>query len=124
MDFQTAVRTVLNKYADFSGRASRSEYWWWVLAYVIAYVVVAIVSGILGKFAMVLPVLLALAVFVPSLAVSVRRLHDVDKSGWWLLIGLVPLVGFIVLLYFTVQQGTSGPNQYGEDPLPQALPAA
>jgi uncharacterized membrane protein YhaH (DUF805 family) len=118
MDFQTAVRTVLQqKYADFNGRASRSEYWWYVLAYAIAYVIVAIV----GSF---LPLLLALALIVPSIAVSIRRLHDVDKSGWWLLISLVPIVGFIVLLYFTVQRGTVGPNQYGEDPLPQALPAA
>lgn len=125
MDFQTAVRTVLTqKYADFNGRAPRSEYWWFVLAYVIAYIVIAIVGGILGRVGAFLPLLLALALIVPSIAVSVRRLHDIDKSGWWVLIALVPLVGGLILLYFTVQRGTVGPNQYGEDPLPQALPAA
>ncbi len=124
MDFQTAVRTVLNKYADFNGRAPRSEYWWWVLAYAIAYFIVAIVGGILGKLGMFLPLLFALAILVPTLAVAVRRLHDVDKSGWWVLIALVPIVGGLILLYFAVQRGTIGPNQFGEDPLPQALTAA
>ncbi len=124
MDFQTAVRTVLQqKYADFNGRAPRSEYWWFVLAYAIAYVVLAVIGSILGRIGMFLPLLLALAVFIPAIAVSIRRLHDVDKSGWWLLIALVPFVGGLILLYFTVQRGTIGPNQFGEDPLPQAITA-
>lgn len=125
MDFQTAVRTVLTqKYADFNGRACRSEYWWWALAYAIAYIALAIVGSILGRIGMFLPFLLVAAVIVPSIAVSIRRLHDVDKSGWWLLIALVPFVGGLILLYFTVQRGTVGPNQFGEDPLPQAITAA
>lgn len=125
MDFMTAVRTVLQqKYADFNGRAPRSEYWWFVLAYAVAYFVVAIIGGILGKIGMFLPLLFALALLVPMLAVSVRRLHDVNKSGWWVLIALVPFVGGLILLYFTVQRGTVGPNQFGEDPLPQAIAAA
>ena len=124
MDFQTAVRTVLQqKYADFNGRAPRSEYWWWVLAYAIVYIAAAIIGGILGKIGMFLPLLVALAVIVPTLAVGVRRLHDVDKSGWWLLIGLVPFVGGLILLYFFVQRGTAGTNQFGPDPLPQAITA-
>ncbi|MEN3977285.1 DUF805 domain-containing protein [Emcibacter sp. SYSU 3D8] len=124
MDFQTAVRTVLQqKYADFTGRAPRSEYWWWVLAYMIVYIGAAIVGSILGRIGNFLPMLVVLAVIVPTIAVGVRRLHDLDKSGWWLLIGLVPFVGALILIYFFVQRGTAGPNQFGEDPLPQAITA-
>ncbi len=110
MDFMTAVRTVLQqKYADFNGRAPRSEYWWFVLAYAIAYLVAAVIGGILGKIGMFLPLLLALAVLVPMIAVSVRRLHDVDKSGWFM---LIPIYNLILAL----TEGTKGPNRFGPDP--------
>ncbi|MGE0666283.1 MAG: DUF805 domain-containing protein [Sphingomonadales bacterium] len=124
MDFQTAVRTVLQqKYADFNGRAPRSEFWWFYLAVIIAYIVVGIVGGlILGRFAGALIGLLGLAIIVPSLALTARRLHDVDKSGWWMLIAITG-IGGLVLLYWYVQPGTSGPNRFGEDPLPQAIAA-
>ena len=135
MDFKTAVTTVLTqKYADFTGRACRSEYWWWVLGYALTYIAIAVISGIvLGRFTMRLPSLFVLAVALPTLAVGVRRLHDLEKSGWWLLIGLVPFVADLILLYFVsglillyffVQRGTAGPNLYGPDPLPQAITAA
>jgi uncharacterized membrane protein YhaH (DUF805 family) len=111
----------LKKYADFSGRAPRAEYWWFYLLVIIGYVVTSILDSILGLGQMVGPYgvimcLFALAMLVPSIAAGVRRLHDTDRSGWWLLIGLVPLVGAIVLIVFFVTQGTNGPNQYGEDP--------
>jgi uncharacterized membrane protein YhaH (DUF805 family) len=111
MDFATAVRTVvMQKYANFSGRAIRSEYWWFVLAYIVAYLVVAIVDYVLGV--QLLTAILSLALLIPSIAVGVRRLHDLDKSGWWLLLGLIPLVG-LILIYWFAQPGTPGPNRFG-----------
>lgn len=111
MTFQDAVKTCLTqKYLDFSGRARRPEYWWFALFVFIGNVVFAIIGiDLLGA-------LWGLALLLPSIAVGVRRLHDLDKSGWWLLIGLIPLIGFLVLLYFFVQPGTSGANRFGPEP--------
>ena len=111
----------LKKYADFSGRASRSEYWWFYLLIIIAYVVAMIVDSVigtdqaLGPYGIVMAMLM-LALLIPSLAAGVRRLHDTERSGWWLLIVLIPLIGVIVLLVFFVSGGTAGANKYGEDP--------
>jgi len=111
MDFATAVKTVvMQKYANFSGRAIRSEYWWFILAYIIAYLVLAIVDYVLG--AQLLTAILSLALIIPSIAVGVRRLHDLDKSGWWLLLGFVPIVG-LILIYWFAQPGTPGANRFG-----------
>jgi len=113
MNIQEAVRSVLSQYAGFTGRARRSEYWYWTLAYLIAYVVAFIIDNILGIS--LVTIVLALAALIPSLAVGVRRLHDTDKSGWFLLIGLIPLIGAIVLIVFFVAD--SGPdNKYGPNP--------
>jgi uncharacterized membrane protein YhaH (DUF805 family) len=136
----------LKKYAEFNGRSRRKEYWMYVLLLVVIAVVIGIIEGILGLAQTVGPygplsALFALATFIPSLAVGVRRLHDTDRSGWWLLIGygpmlvamllpllgmagvglamivmIIALVGFVVLLIFMVLEGTKGPNQYGPDP--------
>jgi uncharacterized membrane protein YhaH (DUF805 family) len=114
MSIADAVRSVLTQYATFSGRARRSEYWWFFLAYFIASVVASIIDGILGV--MVLGVILGLGLLIPTLAVGVRRLHDIGKSGWWLLIGLIPLVGAIVLLVFACQDSQPGTNQWGPSP--------
>ncbi len=112
---------VLRKYAVFEGRARRREYWMFCLFSVLvsfAFVTVDVVTGGfnrelgLGVFNS----LYALAVLVPSIAVTIRRLHDTDRSGWWLLISLVPCIGAIVLLVYTVQSGTPGQNRYGADP--------
>ena len=117
MDFQTAVKTCLNKYADFNGRARRSEFWFFYLFYVIVYVVAMIIGGVLGDtIGGILTLLIIVALIIPTLAAGARRLHDTDRSGWWLLISLIPLVGAIVLLVFFVQPGTAGDNQYGADP--------
>ena len=112
---------VLKKYAEFSGRARRTEYWMFFLFSTIASMVLAFVDGVLGTGG-VLGILYLLAVAVPSLAVSIRRLHDTGRSGWWLLVGLVPIVGGIVLLVFAVQDGNAGDNAYG--PNPKAAPVA
>lgn len=110
---------VLKKYAVFSGRAQRKEYWFFVLFNVIIAFVLGIIDGIAGLTGAggfgLLGTLYSLAVLVPSLAVSVRRLHDTDRSGWWLLVGLVPILGAIVLLVFFVQDSKPA-NQYGPNP--------
>ncbi len=106
---------VLKKYAVFSGRARRQEYWMFVLFYVISYVLLGIIEGIVNLSG-ILTGIYALAVLVPSLAVGARRLHDTGRSGWWLLIALIPLVGAIVLIYFAVQDSQPGENQYGPNP--------
>lgn len=116
MDFATAVRSCLNKYATFAGRAQRSEFWWWVLFSIIANVVaVAIDAAVIGMPAV--QILVALGLILPGISVVVRRLHDVGRSGWWYWIGLVPVVGVIVLIYWFVTQGTAGSNEFGPDPL-------
>ena len=103
---------VLKKYSVFDGRAHRTEYWMFVLVNVIISFVLEMVLGDPG----VLAVLYSLAVLVPSIAVSVRRLHDIGRSGWWLLVGVIPVVGGIVLLVFAVQDSQLGDNQYGPNP--------
>ena len=106
---------VLKKYAVFTGRARRKEYWMFVLFSVIVTIVLSLVEGIVGGPG-VLSGLYALAVLIPSIAVGVRRLHDTGRSGWWILIGLVPLVGIIVLIVFFVADSQPGTNQYGPNP--------
>lgn len=108
MDFQTAVKTCLGKYTDFTGRASRSEFWWFVLA----QLVVLIVASLIHRF---LYGIVALGLLLPALAVAARRLHDIGKSGWFLLLGLIPIANF-VLLYFLVQPTQPESNAYGAPP--------
>ena len=118
MDFKQAVlRCVRDKYAEFNGRASRSEFWWFALATFL----VGLALSILHLDIIALLVNLALA--VPSLAVGARRLHDIGKSGWFQLIWLIPLVGWIFLVYLLAQPSV-GPNQYGEGPALLEDPAA
>jgi uncharacterized membrane protein YhaH (DUF805 family) len=103
------------QYADFNGRARRKEFWMFFLFNAIFIGVANILDYVLGTFG-VFYFLYALAVFIPGLAVSIRRLHDLGKSGWWLLIVLVPLIGSIWLLVLWVTEGTPGDNQYGQNP--------
>jgi uncharacterized membrane protein YhaH (DUF805 family) len=113
-----AVQSALSKYATFSGRARRSEYWWFVLFTVIVSALAAVVDSALGtdpgKTGLV-GGLAALALLLPTLAVTARRLHDTGRSGWWMLISLVPVGGFIVMLVFTLQD-SQGPNAWGDSP--------
>ena len=111
----------LKKYATFSGRARRAEYWYFFLFFILIFIGLSIIDGITGSFDTeagvgLLGGLFFLVVFLPSLAVSVRRLHDTNRSGWWLLIGIIPLIGAIVLIVFAVQDSTSGDNSYGPNP--------
>ena len=120
MSFQDAVRTCLQKkYVDFSGRARRSEYWYFFLFTIIVSIVAGIIDGILGTRSSngtgLVGAIASLALLLPTLGVGVRRLHDTGRSGWWLLIGLIPLIGAIVLLVFFVQDSHPD-NQYGPNP--------
>lgn len=114
MDFMTAVKHVFANYANFSGRARRSEYWWFYLFNIIVNVVASVVDSAIGI--PIVSIVAFLGLIIPGIAVSVRRMHDVGRSGWWLLILLVPLVGIILVIYWFVQRGTVGPNEYGADP--------
>ncbi|MBM7805546.1 uncharacterized membrane protein YhaH (DUF805 family) [Geodermatophilus bullaregiensis] len=118
MGFADAVRSVLTKYADFSGRARRAEYWWFFLFAVVVSLVAAVLDGVIG--APVFSLLTALGLLVPNLAVSVRRLHGTDRSGWWLLLNLVPFGG-IVLLVFYCLEGQPGHNRFGPSPKSPAI---
>ncbi|RBY77568.1 DUF805 domain-containing protein [Blastococcus sp. TF02-09] len=113
----TAVRSVFTQYATFSGRARRSEFWWFVLAWALMYVVAVVVDQLIG--APIFTLLFILGTIVPYLAVSVRRLHDTGRSGWWLLLNLIPFGG-IVTLVFQCLDSDPGPNQHGPSPKYQA----
>ncbi len=120
---------VLKKYATFSGRARRKEYWMFVLFNIIFSVVATILDSVLGTLDQdtgygLLSGLYALAVLLPSLAVLVRRLHDIGKSGWWIFITLIPLVGAIWLLVLMVTDSQPGDNQYGPNPKTSLPPAS
>ncbi|MEO7603268.1 MAG: DUF805 domain-containing protein [Sphingomicrobium sp.] len=112
----------LQKYAEFTGRASRPEYWWFVLAQIVVMLVAMFLDSMLGTdfggsgYGLIYLVV-ALGLLVPAIAVGIRRLHDTDRSGWWLLIALVPFVGAIILIVFLASEGTSGDNQYGPPPV-------
>ncbi len=112
--------TVLKNYVGFGGRARRTEYWMFTLFNAII-VTILLVLGVSVHALLFLYVLYVLAVLLPGLAVLFRRLHDIDKTAWWLLIGLVPFIGSIVLLVFACLPGTPGPNKYGADPKAAAL---
>jgi uncharacterized membrane protein YhaH (DUF805 family) len=117
------------KYAQFSGRADRKEFWYFIIFYVVVYAILAIVDGIVfgGYVAMTrdsfsasssgpLQAIFALGSFIPMLAVAFRRLHDINKTAWWILLGLIPLVGTIILIIWYARKGDPAPNAYGESP--------
>lgn len=114
MTFGESISTCLGKYATFDGRASRSEYWWFVLFSCLVQGAGAIVGHTIAG-------LLALALLLPGLAVLVRRLHDTGKTGWWMLVGLIPLIGGLILLFWLVQSGADHANEYGDSPIPRPL---
>lgn len=120
MDFMTAVRTCFSKYVDFSGRARRSEFWYFVLFTLLVGVVSGVVDSILGTdfdtSGGLINSVTSLALFLPSLAVAVRRLHDIGRSGWWILLGLIPIVGWIIVIVWYCTDTRRGDNQYGPDP--------
>ena len=114
MSFPQAIEAGFKNYVNFNGRAVRSEYWLWVLFTLLGQIALTIIDMVIGIS--VLTVLFALSTLLPGLTVSVRRLHDLDKSGWFLLLVLIPLVGAIILLVWACQEGTRGPNRFGPPP--------
>lgn len=112
---------VLKKYAVFTGRARRKEYWFFVLINILIVFFLAFIDNTLGTFRAESGIglfsgIYSLAVFLPGLGVSIRRLHDSNRSGWWMLVSFIPLIGFIVLFIFMLLGGTPGDNQYGANP--------
>ncbi len=108
-------------YANFEGRARREEFWMFTLFHFIALFVLAIASTVIAfaldfQWTFILLLIYVLATFIPSLAINVRRLHDIDKSGWYFLMSLIPYAGGIIMLVYNVKEGTKGRNQYGPDP--------
>lgn len=108
--------TVLKKYAVFKGRAARAEYWFFVLFNFIISIGLGIISALLNDTFNILGMLYALFILIPSIAVSIRRLHDVGKSGWMIFINLIPVVGVIWYLILVVGDSDSGENKYGPNP--------
>jgi uncharacterized membrane protein YhaH (DUF805 family) len=115
MNFQQAIQSGFSNYVNFSGRAARSEDWFWIVFYLLAVVVTLAIDTMIG-FRLTLSIF-AIAVLLPTIAVQVRRLHDLDRTGWWILLHFVPLVGAIVLIIWYCMRGTEGPNRFGPDPL-------
>ena len=121
MGFKDAISSGFRNYIGFGGRAARSEYWYWVLFIFLLQILALLIDMTLFGFNTtgVNPIesIVALATFLPGLAVSVRRLHDIDRSGWWVLLAFIPVIGWIVLIYWACLRGTVGTNRFGPDPL-------
>ncbi|MDJ1006537.1 MAG: DUF805 domain-containing protein [Paracoccaceae bacterium] len=121
MTFQDAIRICFSKYIEISGRAQRAEFWWWVLFILAGNLLFSFVDGALfgtgdGSIRG-LGGLFGLATLLPSICVAGRRLHDRDMSAWWLLLWLIPLVGWLIILIICALEGTKGANRFGPDPL-------
>ncbi len=109
MGFTDAVKTCFGKYADFSGRAKRPEFWWyWLFVFLVSLAISAVARSA--------SLLFSLATLLPSLAVGTRRLHDTDRSGWWQLLYFIPIIGWIIMIIFLVIEGCAGDNKYGSPP--------
>lgn len=130
MSFMDSIRTCFSKYVTFSGRAQRSEFWFFALFVFAGQIILGIFDSFLfgtvttmeGGFQAqtstpILSGLFGLATLLPMISVAVRRLHDTDRSGWWYWLALIPLIGTIILIVWFASKGTSGPNKYGSDPL-------
>ena len=107
MKFSTAVSTCLSKYATFAGRATRSEFWWF---YLFTFLVNWIAGLALGNM---ISLIISLAFVLPLWAAGARRLHDIGRTGWWQLIWLIPLIGWIILIIWFAKKSDDGPNDYG-----------
>ena len=125
MGFTAAIRSGFDHYVKFDGRASRSAYWWWALFVFIVGIVANVLDGVFGlqqfrefngqMYAAggVISGIATLALLLPNLSVTIRRLHDTDRSGWWWFIVIIPVIGWIIYLYFMIARGTPGPTRFG-----------
>lgn len=117
MNMIEAVKVCFSKYVTFSGRARRAEYWWFTLFVWVVSSLVGFIDGWLTGDVGLLSGLWSLGTLLPILAAGARRLHDTDRSAWWLLLVLLPVIGAIVLIVFFASRGTPGPNRFGPDPI-------
>ena len=125
MTFIESIKAVLTNYAGFSGRAGRPEFWWFQLFSVIVSGIFSTISGgNTSSFFGIIGTVFSLAILVPSLAVGVRRLHDIGRSGWYLLLALIPLVGVIILIVWWARAGDPADNAFGTAPAVPVRPAA
>jgi uncharacterized membrane protein YhaH (DUF805 family) len=122
MSFTEAIKDGFDHYTKFSGRAARPAYWWWFLFAILVAIATNIIDAAIGSFG-VISGLVGLALVLPGLSVAIRRLHDTDHSGWWVLISLIPIIGFIVLLVFYLRDSDAGENKYGPPPVATVAPA-
>ena len=117
MNFGQALGSVFANYATFRGRACRAEYWYFCLLTWLMAIAFGIIRAYDQQMGQLFQALWGLATLLPSVAVGARRLHDTNRSGWWLLLSAVPLIGWIFLLIWTVKRGDAGPNDYGDSPI-------
>lgn len=116
--FVSSIAICFNKYFQFSGRAPRAEYWYFVLFTTLVGFGAGFADGIwFGSRARVFSLIVNIALFIPSIAVWTRRMHDLDRTGWWWLMWFLPVIGWLILLIWACSRGTRGPNRYGTDPL-------
>ncbi|MBN8828802.1 MAG: DUF805 domain-containing protein [Sphingobacteriia bacterium] len=118
-DMLKMITICLKKYTEFKGRASRSEYWYWALFIILSDIILYIIEEVVFGYSPTLIIsLLFLIIFItPTVSVSVRRLHDINKSGKWLLLALFPIIGWIILFIWSIKKGDEGDNEFGSDPL-------
>ena len=115
MSFTEAIKDGFDHYVKFDGRAGRPAFWWWVLFGFLVGVAANIIDSAIFDTT-ILSFIVSVGLFLPGLSVAIRRLHDTNRTGWWVLIGLIPIIGFIVLLIFYLQDSDAGENQYGPHP--------
>jgi len=122
-NIEQATRIGLGRFADFTGRSSRPEYWYFMLPVIVILIVANLIDAILLGGMQILGLILGLALLVPTLSAGARRLHDTDRSAWWLLVALIPFVGGLAVIYLCCQPGTPGENRFGPEPAPTSFRA-
>lgn len=115
-DFINAGKNGIMKSFDWVTRSSRSEYWYWIPFAMLSYMALGFISVALG-LGIIIPIIYIVIIILGSIGLTIRRLHDINRSGMWILISFVPIIGELILLYWSIIKGTDGPNQYGPDPL-------
>ena len=114
--FIDAIKLAFKNYVNFNGRSRRSEYWWFVLFNIIIGIIIIILANLITKYLIYLSYIYDLIAFLPGLGLVIRRLHDIGKSGWYIFIGFIPIVGIFILLYFFCLDSENQSNEYGESP--------
>ena len=121
MGFADAVKAFFSNYVKFDGRSSRSEFWWAMLGIFIINILIGVLGALSETIGGLVSMVFSLAIIIPFIAIGIRRFHDLNKTGWLVILLLIPLVNIVVALIFFTQRGTVGSNQYGPDPLGGAV---